>query len=128
MCVVDLDGDGDLDVLGEFADDVITWHENRLLGDVNNDGIFNSSDLVRVFQAGEYEDGSQNNSTFEEGDWNGDGDFDSSDLVHVFRAVTYSAPAIRAAIVSQIESLFDAEDERHKKRRLGHSGLEGVLL
>lgn len=44
-------------------------------GDTNLDGHFNSADLVRVFQAGEYEDQVFANSSWEEGDWNGDGEF-----------------------------------------------------
>ena len=32
------------------------------------DDVFNSSDLLRVFQAGEYEDGIEENSTWDEGD------------------------------------------------------------
>ena len=76
----DVDGDGDLDVLSATY-----WHENRLLGDSNDDGIFESGDLVAVFQAGKYEDNTPNNATFDEGDWNQDGDFNSSDLVLVFQ-------------------------------------------
>jgi hypothetical protein len=53
--------------------------------------VFDSADLVSVFQAGEYEDGLPGNSTFEEGDWNGDGEFDSSDLVFVFQLGNYVA-------------------------------------
>lgn len=46
---------------------------NRLPGDSNQHGIFNSSDLVRVPPGrGEYEDNVSHNSTFEDGDWNGD--------------------------------------------------------
>ena len=55
-------------------------------GDSNRDGVFDSSDLVLVFQANEFEDAIAGNSTFEEGDWNGDGDFDTGDLVHAFQA------------------------------------------
>ena len=51
------------------------------VGDVNMDGRFSSSDLVSVFQAGHYEDGKDDNSSWEHGDWNCDGEFDSSDLV-----------------------------------------------
>jgi hypothetical protein len=58
-----------------------TSSESPMPGDSNLDGIVNSSDLVLVFQAGEYEDLIVSNSTFEEGDWNGDGDFTTSDLV-----------------------------------------------
>ena len=58
-------------------------------GDSNLDGEFNSSDLVTVFAAGEYEDGIAENSYWTEGDWNSDGDFDSSDLVIAFRDGRY---------------------------------------
>jgi hypothetical protein len=62
-------------------------------GDSNRDGQFDSSDLVFVFQVGEYEDGLPLNSTFEEGDWNDDGDFDSGDFVFAFQRGTYLATA-----------------------------------
>ena len=52
-----------------------------LPGDANGDGVFDSSDLVLVFQSAEYEDDIEDNSTFAEGDWNGDGDFTSSDII-----------------------------------------------
>ena len=41
-------------------------------GDANGNGVFNSSDLVQVFQVGEYEDEIDHNSTWAEGDWSGD--------------------------------------------------------
>jgi hypothetical protein len=69
-------------------------------GDVNFDGVFDSADLVQVFQIGKYEDGIDNNSSYEEGDWNGDGDFDSKDLVEVFQSGLYEAqttPRVGAA-------------------------------
>lgn len=66
----------------------------RRPGDVNGDGIFDSSDLLLVFQAGEYEDGNPGNSTFEEGDWDGDGDFTTSDLLLAFREGHYVSTAI----------------------------------
>lgn len=62
-----------------------------IVGDANGDGRFDSSDLVAVFTAGEYEDALAGNSTFSEGDWNGDGDFTSSDLVLAFRLGHYAA-------------------------------------
>ena len=65
----------------------------QLPGDSNHDGIFNSTDMVVVFQAGEYEDGVPDNSTFEEGDWNEDGDFDTQDIVYVFQLGHYSRAA-----------------------------------
>ena len=57
-----------------------TW-----IGDSNLDGEFNSSDLVAVFSAGEYEDAVDRNSIWTTGDWNGDGEFDSGDLVAAFQ-------------------------------------------
>ncbi len=58
-------------------------------GDSNNNGVFNSDDLLAVFQAGEYDDAIEDNSVWETGDWNGDGDFDSGDLVYAFQAGQY---------------------------------------
>ncbi|MCA9153043.1 MAG: hypothetical protein KDA92_27260, partial [Planctomycetales bacterium] len=70
---------------------------STVVGDVTGDGVFNSSDLVAIFTAGEYEDGIAGNSTYNEGDWNGDGDFTTADLVLAFQAGTYVAEARIAA-------------------------------
>ncbi|MCA9171379.1 MAG: hypothetical protein KDB23_27100, partial [Planctomycetales bacterium] len=59
-------------------------------GDANLDGIFNSRDLVAIFQAGQYEDDLIGNSTWSEGDWNCDGEFTTSDLVLAFQRGIYS--------------------------------------
>ena len=59
--------------------------KNTYYGDADLDGEFNTKDLVAVFQAGEYEDGIDLNSTWDTGDWNGDGDFNSRDLVFAFQ-------------------------------------------
>ncbi len=75
------------------------------VGDVNNDGIFDSADLASVLQAGEYEDDQIGNSSFAEGDWDGDGDFTTSDLVRAFRAGTYVA-ASRPHDLSAANTLF----------------------
>ena len=88
--IVDLDQDGDLDILaGSDHEGIIAWHENRQVGDSNDDGVFNASDIIRVFQAAEFLDDIPNNSTFDEGDWNLDGDFDTTDLVFAFQVGTY---------------------------------------
>ena len=62
-------------------------------GDANLDGVFNSQDLVMVFQAGEYEDSTERNSTWESGDWNGDGEFDSADIILAFQRGQYVSAA-----------------------------------
>ncbi|MEZ6118402.1 MAG: DNRLRE domain-containing protein [Pirellulaceae bacterium] len=63
-------------------------------GDSNLDGIFNSSDLVQVFQVGEYEDNAEANSTWADGDWNCDGEFNTQDLVIAFQAGGFSANSL----------------------------------
>jgi hypothetical protein len=63
-------------------------------GDANLDRVFNSLDLVTVFQAGEYEDAVAGNSGWSDGDWNCDGDFTTSDLVHAFIRGGYDTKAV----------------------------------
>jgi hypothetical protein len=112
VVLTDLDGDGDLDFaagtrLARGADG-LSWFENRVIGDANDDGRFDSSDLVRVFQAGKYEDGIAGGTTFDEGDWNGDGEFNSSDLVLAFQAGTYTLEALPdlRAVAAAVDRLF----------------------
>ncbi|MCA9212576.1 MAG: VCBS repeat-containing protein [Planctomycetales bacterium] len=120
--MVDLDGDGDLDILAASDHEgIIAWHENRLIGDSNNDGVFNNVDLIVVFTAGEYFDDIPGNSTFEEGDWNLDGDFNSSDLILAFQARTYNVAASHTATkyAAAVDSLFERDElqSRHSARR-----------
>ncbi len=61
------------------------------IGDATLDGVFNSSDLISIFQAGEYEDATIGNSTWLEGDWNCDGEFTTTDLVMAFQEGAYRA-------------------------------------
>ena len=107
LFVSDVDRDVDLDLLVTFdGGNRVAWFENRKLADVNDDGVFNSSDLVEVFIEGEYEDDLVGNSTFDEGDWNGDGEFNSSDLVLAFQSGTY----VRTTIFSTDRR----SDRRHR--------------
>jgi hypothetical protein len=96
----DIDKDGDLDALfANIGQDNQVWFNTQLIaGDANRDGVFNSSDLIVVFQAGEYEDGIEGNSTWTEGDWNGDGDFDTADLILAFQQGKYVAAAIAGSV------------------------------
>jgi hypothetical protein len=80
----DLNSDSLLD-----QEDRRIWVEEIALtffGDATLNGVFNTGDLVRVFQEGQYEDAIVGNSTWESGDWDGDGDFTSSDLVLSFQS------------------------------------------
>ena len=58
-------------------------------GDVNGDAVFDSSDLVAVYSVGEYEDGVECNSTYNEGDWNGDCEFTTRDISLAFQRGIY---------------------------------------
>jgi hypothetical protein len=74
-------------------DTLHTW-----IGDSNLDGQFNSGDLVIVFQAGQYEDTVQGNSSWVTGDWNGDKEFSSGDLVVAFQDGGFEAGPRPAAV------------------------------
>ena len=79
----DMNGDGSVDTLDRDA-----WVSEKFgttYGDANLDGVFDSSDLVQIFQVGEFQDTIAGNSTWSEGDWTGDGDFTTADLVLAFQ-------------------------------------------
>jgi hypothetical protein len=67
-------------------------------GDANRDGLFNSGDLVQVFQFGKYQTGEP--ALWSEGDWNGDGYFDTSDMVLAFQSGGYTSDATKPAVES----------------------------
>jgi hypothetical protein len=79
-------------------------------GDANGDGRFNSDDLLIISQAGEYEDGVEDNSTFAEGDFSGDGDFTSLDVVLAFQYGAY-VNAIGAAAIDRASLAARLSDE-----------------
>jgi hypothetical protein len=83
----DLDSNGVVD-----TDDILlmaTQILGTVIGDSNLDGRFDSTDLIQIFQAGQFEDGIPGNSRWAAGDWNGDGDFTTSDLVFAFQQGSY---------------------------------------
>ena len=118
ICAADLDGDADLDVIPGFITGGIYWYEYHVMGDVNDDRLFDSGDLVQVFRAGEYEDDVEDNSGWEEGDWNGDGDFDSSDLVEAFKGGQYEreSQAATSKIAAAVDWLFAHEEDVRRAR------------
>ena len=88
----DLNGDQVIDQ--NDLDYLVEQLLGTVVGDVTGDGVFDSTDLVEIFQASEYEDDIPGNSLWTEGDWNCDGDFTSADLVYVFQKGSYT-PAAR---------------------------------
>ena len=90
----------------------------RIFGDSTGDGIFNSRDLVQVFQRGEFEDNIDDNSTWEDGDWNGDGDFDTSDLVLAFQTGLYEIqPQAKASDLAAAADWLFSQGERESQQR-----------
>ncbi len=90
----DLNSSGatDLDDLDHLVRQVF----GTAFGDSNLDGRFNSSDLVAIFQTGEYEDAISSNSGWADGDWNADGDFNSADFVFALQYGGYETAAAAA--------------------------------
>jgi hypothetical protein len=87
----DLNYDINLDLTVDFQD-VMSWikcSKGTCVGDVNLDGVFDSGDLVQLFQVGIYE--SDEVAKWTSGDWNGDFKFDSSDLLVAFQEGCYEA-------------------------------------
>jgi hypothetical protein len=114
---LDWNGDGAIDErdLSYFVQSTL----GSTIGDANVDGIFNSSDLVLIFQAGEYEDGVANNSTWSDGDWNCDGEFNSRDIVLAFQAGGYVHAAVESDAVERVfdDGLLDLGYDAHYSRQ-----------
>jgi hypothetical protein len=100
-------------------------------GDASLDGLFNSTDLIQVFQAGQYENAVNGDSTWGTGDWNCDGDFTTADLVLAFQGGAYVAVAspaeAREAVLSDVLDLHAlaaaslANEEGSKRTRFGRA-------
>jgi uncharacterized secreted protein with C-terminal beta-propeller domain len=102
-----VDSQADPQVIDDLFDQMLDT-----VGDANLDGLFNSGDLVRVFQSGEYEDDILQNSMWADGDWDGDRDFTTRDLVLAFQRGIYSFAASdprRAADSQPADALHDQE-------------------
>ncbi len=95
LCAAVQVGDATYDITDDEKTDIedvrllVLARWNSTFGDANLDGRFNSTDLVQIFQRGEYEDAVFKNSKWDSGDWNCDGDFTTGDLVLAFQAGGY---------------------------------------
>jgi autotransporter-associated beta strand protein len=72
-----------------------------LPGDANLDGVFDSTDLVQIFQAGKYELATDPSAAWSEGDWNGDRQFSSGDLIVAFMTGAYEQPSAAISTVPE---------------------------
>lgn len=113
----DIDRDGDIDLARAHTPSQF-WYDNRPIGDSNNDGVFDSSDLVKVLQAAEYKDNVQGNSKYDEGDWNGDGEFTTADLVFALQAGNYDdgEAALASELVAAVDWLHAQDDDAKNGR------------
>jgi hypothetical protein len=62
-------------------------------GDANRDGVFDTADLLLIFQAGKFENIEAEHASWEHGDWDGDGKFTTRDLVLAFSQAELRDPA-----------------------------------
>jgi hypothetical protein len=83
---------------------------SSMMGDVNGDLHFDSSDLLLLFQSGKYEDDIADNANWETGDWNGDGEFDNSDLVLAMQQGTYESRPGDEVVLQKSESSAEADE------------------
>jgi hypothetical protein len=115
------DLDGDARATDSDLDYLVRSILRTSFGDVNLDGVFDSADLVDVFQAGNYEDGKKANSVWSTGDWNCDHEFDSSDLVEAFKRGSYVAAARPGVGLPRL-----GEDETARHNALDDRGMMGA--
>ncbi|MCA9169007.1 MAG: matrixin family metalloprotease [Planctomycetales bacterium] len=76
---------------------MVTERIGTTFGDANLDGVFDSSDIVVVFQAGRFEDTTATDVTWAQGDWDADGRFTTSDLILAFQTGAYQGVAAALA-------------------------------
>ncbi len=92
---LDLNRDGQVDLTDH--DYLVKVILGTTAGDANLDGIFDSSDFVHVFVAGQYEDEIPGNSGWAQGDWDCDLDFTTGDFVAAFETGRYGVEATPAS-------------------------------
>ena len=90
------------------------------IGDSNLDGVFDSSDLVQIFQSGRYE--SKRVAGWSEGDWNCDRQFSSRDFVTAFEANSYqqnglASRSMATMFAAVVDQLFEESENRSSQLR-----------
>ena len=99
-------------------------YETLQLGDANLDGVFNSNDLVTVFQVGKYEQ--EVFAGWTDGDWNRDRRFRSDDFVAAFQEGGYEyeperetpavpEPSTRQLLMLAVLLLLTSSDRRGRR-------------
>lgn len=91
----DVDGDSNV---GKPDWDKLVLDAHLIAGDANLDGLFDSSDMVVLFQSGQYEDDVVRNASWRTGDFTGDLEFDSNDLIVAFAQTGYETSLASLAV------------------------------
>ncbi len=86
LAQADLQLDGQID--GADRDLLVTELVDTVYGDVNDDRVFDSADLVSLFASGQYDQPS-GVASWKTGDFDGDGRFDSFDLILALQSGAY---------------------------------------
>jgi hypothetical protein len=99
------------DVTGDSFVNVADWitvaaEAGLSAGDANTDGVFDTVDVISLFQAGEYDDDIIGNSRWSEGDFTGDLEFDSSDLIAALVTGKYQSGTVAAVTVPEPTSVL----------------------
>ena len=93
----------DLDFSGSVnAFDRLEWQRRAggiTAGDANVDGLFDTSDMIRVFQHGKFE--TDEVALWSDGDWSGNGSFGTDDLILAFQVGRYEQPRLAIAAVPE---------------------------
>lgn len=101
----DSDGNGLLN--SADREDWVVAKKRTYYGDADLNGVFDSGDMILVFQAGLYEDKFALNANWASGDWNGDGDFTTDDMVVAFAQGGYgNGPRPAASAVPEPSSMI----------------------
>ena len=69
-------------------------------GDADGDGRFNSTDLIRIMEAGKFETGEP--AEWTEGDWNNDGVFDTTDLIEALKTGSFESTPARSIAIDEV--------------------------
>ena len=101
---VNEDGNVDYDDIAHLVFGIL----DTSFGDANLDGIFDSQDLVIMFQAAKFENPLAEAAGWADGDWNSDGLVRTSDLVLAFQAGKFSVAA-NPLDTRKIMASFDEE-------------------
>jgi hypothetical protein len=114
--------DGPPELIGCQYDLELIEYAETIPGDATRDGLFDSGDMIAVFQAGQYETLSE--ATWAEGDWNADGLFTSGDLVTALQTGLYEkqpGPSVPEPSCLQLATLAMLLVLRRSPSRLGQA-------